>query len=227
MLMGSMLRVVLGLSVLSCVLLTSCAQTCKNQIFSNNKKFTTCRDLPELTSYLHWSYEQATGKLDIAFRHSGITSTDKWVAWAINPKNVLDPAMIGAQALVAIPQSSGSPRAYTSSIANTNTQLQEGTISYPVSGLSATYQNNEVTIFATLTLPNGTTSLVHLWQDGPLSASTSTPQQHNQSPTHFNSKETLDLVSGQTQASAGGNSRQRRRNVTTLPFIFVLSSTLL
>ncbi|KAK7292463.1 hypothetical protein RIF29_08244 [Crotalaria pallida] len=207
-----MLRVVLLLllPVLSCVVLTSYAQTCSSHIFSNNKVYATCRDLPQLTSYLHWSYDQATGELDIAFRHGGITSTDSWVAWAINPNNVLDPAMIGAQALVAIPQSSGSTRAYTSSIANTRTQLQEGNISYPVSGLSATYQNNEVTIFATLTLPNGTTSLVHLWQDGALS--TSIPQQHYQNPSHLSSKETLDLISGQSQASSGGNSRQRRRN---------------
>ncbi|KAJ1427138.1 DOMON domain [Sesbania bispinosa] len=180
------------------------------QTFSNNKRYATCRDLPQLTSYLHWTYDQASGNLDIAFRHTGITSTDRWVAWAINPNNKLDPAMVGAQALVAIPQASGSPRAYTSSIASTNTQLQEGTISYPVSGLTATYQNNEVTIFATLTLPNDTTSLVHVWQDGPVSGST--PQEHRHDSGHGSSKEVLDLVSGTTQA-ASGNSRAKRRNV--------------
>lgn len=210
------LKLVLALSILSSVLLTtSLAQTCKTQTFSTNKVFTTCRDLPELTSYLHWSYDQATGNLDIAYRHTGITSTNRWVAWAINPNNKLNPAMVGAQALVAIPQSSdGSPRAYTSSIASTNTQLQEGTISYPVSGLSAEYQNNEVTIFATLTLPNGTTSLVHVWQDGTLSGST--PQEHIHTSPHANSKETLDLVSGTTQAASTGNSRAKRRNVSSL-----------
>ncbi|KAK7363835.1 hypothetical protein VNO77_05994 [Canavalia gladiata] len=206
--MAGMLRLVLGLFVLSSVIVTSSAQTCRSQTFSNNKVFATCRDLPQLTSYLHWTYEQASGKLDIAFKHAGIMSTNSWVAWAINPKSNMDRAMIGAQALVAIPQSNGNPRAYTSSIANTDTQLAEGSISYPVSGLSATYQNNEVTIFATITLPNGTTSLVHVWQDGPLSGST--PQEHSHVSSHQNSKEILDLVSGSTQA--GGNSRQRRRN---------------
>lgn len=212
---ANMLRVVLALSVLCCVFLTSSAQTCKTQTFSNNKVFATCRDLPQLTSYLHWTYDQNSGKLDIAFRHGGITtSTNRWVAWAINPNNDLDPAMVGAQALVAIPQSNGSPTAYTSSIANTDTQLQSGSIRYPVSALSATYQNNEVTIFATLTLPNGTTSLVHLWQDGFLD-SASIPQEHSHESSHQNSKELLDLVSGTSQA-ASGSSRQRRRNVSTL-----------
>nr|KYP58305.1 Auxin-induced in root cultures protein 12 [Cajanus cajan] len=206
--MLSMLRLVLALSVLSCALVTSSAQTCRNQTFSN-RVFTTCRDLPQLTAYLHWTYDQASGKLEIAFKHAGITSTNRWVAWAINPRNTLDPAMIGAQALVAIPQSNGSPRAYTSSIANTATQLEEGNISYPVEGLSATYQNNEVTIFATLTLPNGTTSLVHVWQDGPLSGST--PQEHSHETSHQNSKETLNLLSG-SSTQATGNSRLKRRN---------------
>jgi hypothetical protein len=211
MLMASMLRLALALCILSSVVLTSSAQTCKNQTFSNNKKFTTCRDLPQLTAYLHWSYDQPSGKLDIAFRHGGITATNRWVAWAINPSNTLDPAMVGAQALVAIPQSSGSPKAYTSSIADTRTQLQEGSIRYPVSGFSATYQNNEVTIFATLTLPNGTTSIVHVWQDG-ITTSDSTPQEHSHESSHSNSKEVLDLVSGTSQASSGIGSRQRRRN---------------
>ncbi|XP_027332718.1 cytochrome b561 and DOMON domain-containing protein At5g47530-like [Abrus precatorius] len=206
--MAPMLRLVLALFVMSTVVLTSSAQTCRSQTFSSNKVFSTCRDLPQLTSYLHWTYDKASGKLDIAFIHAGITSTNRWVAWAINPKNDLGRAMVGAQALVAIPQSSGSPKAYTSSIANTDTQLQEGSISYPVSGLTATYQNNEVTIFATLTLPNDTTSFVHVWQDGPLSGGT--PQEHSHETSHQNSKELLDLVSGSTQAS--GNSRQRRRN---------------
>jgi hypothetical protein len=119
--------------------------------------------------------------------------------------------MVGAQALVAIPQSSGSPKAYTSSIADTRTQLQEGSIRYPVSGFSATYENNEVTIFATLTLPNGTTSIVHVWQDG-ITTSDSTPQEHSHESSHSNSKEVLDLVSGTSQASSGIGSRQRRRN---------------
>lgn len=214
-----MLRLTLALCVLSSIILTSSAQTqsCKNQTFSNNKAFTTCRDLPQLTSYLHWSYDETSGKLDIAYIHTGITATNRWVAWAINPSSTLDPAMIGAQALVAIPQASGSPKAYTSNIVDTSTRLQEGSISYPVSGLSATYQNNEVTIFATLTLPNGTTSLVHVWQDGVLSSDT-TPQEHSHESSHQNSKEVLDLVSGTSQAASGIGSRQRRRNVSSYCF---------
>ena len=204
-------RLVLAISVLSSLLLTTSAQTaCKGQAFTENKVFTTCRDLPHLSSYLHWTFDQATGKLDIAFRHTGISGTDKWVAWAINPSNNLNSAMTGAQALVAIIPSSGAPNAYTSSIQNPGTTLAEGAISYNHSGLTATHQNTEVTIYATLTLPSGTTTLVHLWNDGPVSSGT--PAMHAMTSSNTQSKESLDLLSGSSQAGSG-NSLRRRRNV--------------
>lgn len=185
-------------------------QTCKSQNFTNNAIFTSCRDLPQLTSYLHWTYDQTTGKLDIAFRHKGITDTNRWVAWAINPNNDLASSMNGAQALVAILQSSGTPKAYTSSIANSRTQLAESNIRYPHSGLIATHENNEVTIYASITLPVGTASLVHLWQDGAMSGST--PQMHDMTSANTQSKERLDLRSGASEQGSGGGSLSRRRN---------------
>jgi len=191
---------------------TTTTQVCKSQNFTNNEIFTSCRDLPHLTSYLHWTYDQTTGKLDIAFRHTGITNTNRWVAWAINPSKDLASSMTGAQALVAVPQSSGTLKAYTSPIVNSGTQLTEGNISYPHSRLSATHENNEVTIYASITLPAGTTSLVHLWQDGAMSGST--PQQHDMTSANTQSKENLDLLSGASEQGSGGGSLSRRRNVS-------------
>ena len=207
-----MLRFVLAISVLSSMVLTSSAQTCKGQTFNNNKAYISCSDLPYLTSSLHWTYEQSTGKLDIAFRHSSITSTDRWVAWAINKNNDLTRAMDGAQALVAIPQSSGPPKVHTSPISGYSTSLAEGNISYQTTGLSATHQNSEVTIYATVTLPSGTTSLVHVWQDGLMSGST--PQMHATDSANLGSKEQLNLVSGASQGGSSGSSLKRRRNVS-------------
>ncbi|KAL2349038.1 hypothetical protein Fmac_003038 [Flemingia macrophylla] len=220
-------RLVLCMSVLISLLLTSSAQTCKSQTFTNNKVFTSCSDLPHLSSYLHWTYNQSTGKLDLAFRHSQITAPDRWVAWAINPDNNLNSAMIGAQALVAISQSSGAPTVYTSSIASYSTQLAEGNISYAHSGLSATRENSEITIYAILTLPMGTTSLVHLWQDGPLSGST--PQIHNTSSSNLQAKQNLHLLSGSAPtpapAPAGSNvpSLSNRINVAAIHVLTTLS----
>ena len=37
------------------ILLTTSAQTCKTQSLASNQQFTTCHDLPQLSSYLHWT----------------------------------------------------------------------------------------------------------------------------------------------------------------------------
>ncbi|KAI4317457.1 hypothetical protein L6164_025324 [Bauhinia variegata] len=190
---------VLAFTVLSSLLLTtSFAQNCSSYSFPGNRKFSLCRELPYLSSHLHWNYNQNTGKLDLAYRHGGIMSKDKWVAWAINPNNNLKNSMIGAQALVAIPRSDGSNSVYSCPITSYDTTLAEGTISYNVSGLSATRQGNEVIVFATLMLPSGTTTLVHLWQEGLLSGST--PQVHAMASANTNAKESLNLVSSQAPA---------------------------
>lgn len=71
------------------------------------------------------------------------------------------------------------------------THLEEGKIIYPCTSLIATYQNSELIIYATLTLPIGTKSLVHLWQGGPLLGSI--PQKHEQVYARLHSKKVLNL----------------------------------
>lgn len=219
MMLREILIVILVLLTCHTYSVQSQAQTCTTYSFSTNTTFKNCRDLPHQTSFLHWTYDQVTGKLDIGFRHGGLTSSssnNRWVAWAINPNNDLTNAMLGAQALVALSQSyTSTPTVYTTSITHdyyASNQLQQRSISYNVTGLSTTRQDDEIHIFATIMLPSGTTSLVHLWQNGPLSGST--PQQHNLGSDNIEAKETLDLVSGQTQAAASTDSVKRKRIVS-------------
>ncbi|KAI9085348.1 hypothetical protein K1719_032725 [Acacia pycnantha] len=216
-----MMRLVLGLCVVSSVVFTYSSaqtQTCLSYSFSPSRNFTTCRDLPHQNAFLHWTFDQSTGKLEIAYRHGGISSSaNRWAAWGINPNNnaVNGNAMPGTQALVAISQSGNTPTAYTSPISSSanveGTQLTQGNLMYTVTGLSAARVNDEVIIFATVMLPAGTTSLVHVWQEGPLAGTT--PQRHDLTSEHTDSKETLDLVSGVTQAAASGDDLRRKRNV--------------
>ncbi|KAK4259116.1 hypothetical protein QN277_005483 [Acacia crassicarpa] len=189
--MQTMLKLVLGFSVLTSLFLTSSAQNCSNYTFNSSRVFSKCRDLPHLSSHLYWTFNQSSGQLDIAYRHDGINSTNKWVAWALNPTGSLTAAMPGAQALVAILQN-GTTRAYTSPISSYSTQLQAGNLSFPVTGLTATYQNSEIIIFATLSLNRNVSSMIHTWQEGMVSGST--PQAHAMSSDNLNAKETLNLV---------------------------------
>ncbi|PON90234.1 Cytochrome b561 and DOMON domain-containing protein [Trema orientale] len=203
-------RLVVLLSVFSTLFLSSSAQTCNSYSFSGNQAFTNCMDLPVLSSFLHWNYVQSTGKLQMAYRHTAVSS-NTWVSWAINP-NSLSSAMPGAQALVAVPQSGGAPKVYTSPIQGYQTSLAEGNLSYEVTGLTASYQNNEMIIFATWSLPTTTTKINQVWQAGPVSGTTLGAHSTTNSA-NLNSKSALDLVSGQSQSGGGSSSNLRKRNV--------------
>uniref|UniRef100_A0A6N2KEU0 Cytochrome b561 and DOMON domain-containing protein n=1 Tax=Salix viminalis TaxID=40686 RepID=A0A6N2KEU0_SALVM len=126
--MARMLGLVLSLSILMSMIFSSTAQSCKGYAFSSNKIFRACNDLPYLNSYLHWNYDSSSNKLQIAYRHTGITSS-RWVSWAINPTSR---GMAGSQALVAFQQTDGTMRAYTSPISSYQTSLQEGKLSFDV-----------------------------------------------------------------------------------------------
>jgi len=213
--MARTLNLVFSLAILMSLIFSSTAQSCKSYAFSSNKIFRACNDLPVLNSYLHWNYDSSSNKLQIAYRHTGITSS-KWVAWAINPSST---GMAGSQALVAYQQNDGTMKAYTSPISSYQTSLQEGKLSFDVSDLSATLANNELIMFATLELSNTSTTVNQVWQDGPLSGNA--PQIHSTSGSNVQSMGTLNLLSGES-SSTGGNGKIRKRNVS--PRISILFS---
>uniref|UniRef100_A0A7N0VC30 Cytochrome b561 and DOMON domain-containing protein n=1 Tax=Kalanchoe fedtschenkoi TaxID=63787 RepID=A0A7N0VC30_KALFE len=202
----------LPLLLLSCLALASVsAQTCGTYKFSNNAIFTSCNDLPVLNSYLHWTYDDSTRKANIAYRHTGV-STSQWVAWAINPSAS---NMIGCQALVAYHNSTGAVTAYTSPITSYRTTLSQGDLSFPVTGLTASYSasTSEMIIFATIELPSATTTVNQVWQVGPMTGDT--PQIHSTSGDNVKSMSTIDFLSGQSTGGSGSTglgSRIRKRN---------------
>ncbi|MCD7455876.1 hypothetical protein HAX54_029978 [Datura stramonium] len=196
--------------LISCVLLTlivssTYAQSCTKYNFTSNNQmlFTSCSDLPYLNSFLHWNYNPSTKTAKIAYRHTKIAST-RWVAWAINPTSQ---GMVGSQALVAYQKSDGKMRVYTSPLTSYQTQLQEGDLSFNVSDLSASYSNNEITIFATLNLEAFNSTIVNqVWQEGPLSGDT--PAMHDTSGVNVQSAGPLSLLSGQSGTTTTGASSQ-------------------
>ncbi|XP_059636649.1 cytochrome b561 and DOMON domain-containing protein At4g17280-like [Cornus florida] len=174
----------------------------------NFPSFATCSNLPVLNSFLHWTYNPSSRTLKVAYQHT-VDSSPTWVAWAINPTSK---GMVGSQAIIAYPKPDGSMNVHTSPINSYDTKLQQGNLSVPVYDLSASYSNSEITVFATFVLPSNTTSINHVWQDGPLLGTTL--GMHGVSPDHLQSTGMLNLSSGQTVTSKGGkNSKIILRNV--------------
>ncbi|GLU20573.1 hypothetical protein SLE2022_367640 [Rubroshorea leprosula] len=206
--MAGILKPVLFFSVVMAMTFSSHAQSCSSHSFSGNRVFSSCNDLSVLNSFIYYNYNSSTRNLQIAFRQTGVSSSS-WVAWGINPSST---DMLGCQALVAYQQTNGTVRAYTSPITSYTTQLQEGSLSFNVSGLSATYSNNEMIIFATIGLSGSSgTTLNQVWQQGPLSGNN--PQGHSTTGANVQSMGTLNLVSGETASAAGGNSKTKKKNI--------------
>ncbi|GLT46250.1 hypothetical protein SLA2020_200210 [Shorea laevis] len=204
---------VLRVALFSCFLFSLCIssfaqnQTCKSYSFSENRQFVQCQDLPALSCFLHWNYDQIAGTVSIAFRHTAASSS-KWTAWAINPNGQ---RMAGSQALVAFVNSSGSAYAYTSSIDSESPSMQSSTLKFTVSNLSATFiNNNEMTIFATLHLSQDLLSTNQVWQEGPMSGVN--PSIHNIGGENLKSMATINFVSGEVGGTGSADSRLRKRN---------------
>ncbi|GMY31698.1 cytochrome b561 and DOMON domain-containing protein At5g47530 [Fagus crenata] len=182
------------------IVVFSTIYSCTAQCSTSAKNFAACTELPVLNSTLSWNYYTSSNRVEIAFRKSGIDDyNSRWIAWAINPTST---GMIGSQSFVACARSDGSLAAYTSPITSYRTSLQEGNLSFPVYDVSATYENNSVTIFATLELPNNTTIVNHVWQEGPISGNL--PSIHGLSSHNVMSFGTVDFLSGKIETIKGG-----------------------
>lgn len=186
---------------------TTTAQLCKTHTFTNNQQFASCVDLPVLNSFLHWTYDPNNRTARIAFRATGVTSSN-WVAWALNPTGS---GMIGAQALVAYTNSTSGVAAHTSSVTSTGTTLAPSSLSFPVPNISAAMiAGGEMVIFATIRPP--ATKVNQVWQVGPLS--NGAPSQHSLTGGNARSMGSIDFMSGQTTSSGSdASSRQRKRNI--------------
>ncbi|KAL8477923.1 hypothetical protein ACS0TY_029999 [Phlomoides rotata] len=186
---------------------TTGENNCPPYTFSN-RVYRDCSSLPVLNSFLHWNYHQDNGTVDIAYRHTGMTRSN-WVAWSLNPTGQ---GMVGAQALVALFNSSGALHAYTSPITAYGTSLQEGPLSFEVPSIGAEFANNDqMIIYATIALPRGSTSFAQVWQHGDVTGTT--PQIHPTNGDHVRSLGTIDFATGASSGGASGGSRQRKRNV--------------
>lgn len=195
------------LSVSLLVTKTRAQSSCSRYSFRNNQQFSSCSDLPQLNSFLYWTYDSSAGTANIAFRVTGVTPSSNWIAWALNPTG---DGMIGAQALVAYQNSSGVPHAYTTSVANTSTTLAPSAISFRVDNISATSANNEMIIFATIRPPRPTVNQV--WQVGPMSGGA--PSQHPLSSANTGSSGSINFLSGQaTSSGAPVVQRLHRKNI--------------
>jgi hypothetical protein len=191
------------------------AASCSSENFSQNRLYTTCNDLPYLSSSLHFSYDSTTGNLSLAFV-STPGSPSGWVAWAINPTGS---GMKGSQTLIAFKQPNGSMVVKTYDISGY--AIEESAISYKTSDLSAEYgSDGKIRMFANVVVGKGVSTLNQVWQVG-ASVTSGVPDQHAMKSDNMASVGKLDLVKGVSSStgSSGAAPSDKKKNVSTLILI--------
>ncbi|KAJ1686392.1 hypothetical protein LUZ63_017782 [Rhynchospora breviuscula] len=181
------------------------AQDCNSETFSSNKLYSTCTSLSDLASTIHWTYHSTNGTVDVAYRIT--QSSSDWVSWAINPTST---GMIGADAFLAY-HSAGTVQIITSPLSSYGVTIANDSLAFTVYEMSADYSNGAYTIYATLQLPNNSTTQNTVWQAGS-SFSNGLPSAH---PNTGNGAQNinLDFLSGQSASTGSGSSTLHRRNI--------------
>ncbi|CAN4093759.1 unnamed protein product [Withania somnifera] len=184
----------------------STSLTCTSQTFPANTPFTNCTDLPSLKSFLHWTFDPSKSTLSVAFIASP-ASPDGWIAWGINPTA---PAMVGTQSLIAFKNPKGSMVVKTYNLTSYKS-ITESKLLYNILNSKAESSDGVMRIFATLQLPENTTTVKQVWQVGP-AVKDGMPVVHKFDPDNLKSKATLDLT---TSAAGEGNKNANTSSVSS------------
>lgn len=115
--------------------------------------------------------------------------------------------MAGAQALIAVKQENDSVSVQTYKISSYSS-IVPSKLSFEVWNLSAHAKGAEITIFATVKVPEKAKTVNHLWQVGPgINQENGFLLKHDMTPANLGSVGTLNLVAGtntNVTAAAGG-----------------------
>lgn len=123
--------------------------------------------------------------------------------------------MLGSQVLVAFVNTTGVAQAFTMSITTMTPSMQQSDLSFGVSSLSATFENDEMTIFGVLEISDeNLLSTSQVWQEGPVS--NGQLGVHPTTGVNLQSTGSVNFVTGQSGGSSSAGSRTRRRNVSKL-----------
>ncbi|XP_052167056.1 cytochrome b561 and DOMON domain-containing protein At3g25290-like [Oryza glaberrima] len=184
---------------------------CAGEAFSANRAYAACSDLPRLGASLHWTYDRgAGGELSVAFV-AAPAAPGGWVAWGLNPAG---DGMAGAQALVAVPSSSGAWEVRTYNISG-YALGEPGPIAFPASDLAAELgADGRVRVFGTLSLAayGGAGVLNQVWQVGP-AVTGGVPAPHAMGGANLAAKAKLDLLTQTTTAASSSDAIAKKRNI--------------
>ncbi|KAL4199101.1 hypothetical protein AMTRI_Chr03g49550 [Amborella trichopoda] len=159
-----------------------------------------CKNLREFDGVFGWKIEG--GKIGIGFKARKAGSTG-WVAWGVNFQL---PIMVGTQAIAALPMANGSIQWQTYNLIPEYTlmgnplPLAPAPIEITANVTEIQNEGGFITLFATIShhrFHDENYTINHLWQVGSR-ADDIILHRHPMNLKHFDSRERLDLMSGET-----------------------------
>lgn len=182
---------VLLLALLS--LLPPPCQGCYTAVgYGNGRRlYSKCASLSSQGASLAYTYSRATRRLDIAFSSTAV-SPGGWVGWGINPTGW---GMVGSSVLVAFQAVNGSnvlPYKLTAA-AEAGDRVICSPVDMAILSKSVQISGVHMTIFATIQLRPGQTSLNMVWNRGS-SVRNFSPQPHSLLPANLGSFTTIDVA---------------------------------
>ncbi|XWS36613.1 hypothetical protein CRYUN_Cryun20dG0099900 [Craigia yunnanensis] len=192
---------------------TAVSLTCSSQKFTQNQVYSDCLDLPSLSSYLHFSYDSSNTTLSVAFIATP-SKSGGWIAWAINPKAT---GMAGSQSLVAYKNSTTGVAVVHTYDVSSYSSIVPKDLSFEVWDMTAESRTDgSLAILAKIKVPadfaaKGTINQV--WQVGPSVGEDGMLVKHDFAAANLQSKGTLDLNSGQSTSSSGGDITVKKKNI--------------
>lgn len=181
------------------------AQCTGNNLLSG---FSNCEDLQPST--FAWTYFEENSTASIAYSDTAL-STSGWVGWGINFNGT---SMVNSNALIAFNEPNGSSSVLryklTSAVYDDSSVPLNPVSSFDleVLNMSTVISGTSFTIFATIQLPTGLTSVNQVYNRGP-SVSNDIPAPHGTG--QLNGMRTIDLTTGSITASEAPH--QKLKNI--------------
>ncbi|KAL5062966.1 hypothetical protein RYX36_024703 [Vicia faba] len=191
----------LTVSIFVSVVSPTQALTCASQKLSPNHTFANCTDLPALAATLHYTYNDTTRAISVAY--SATPPANGWVAWGINPTGG---GMVGTQALIAL-KNQGKVEVLLFNLTSYDSIVPVKNLSVGTSAVSGEEANGVITIFATVIIPE-INNFTQVWQVGPVV--NGRPMKHSFAPDNLKAVARLSVgttaIGGGNSTTGGGNS---------------------
>lgn len=193
----------LTVSIFISLVFPTSALTCTSQKLSPNHSFANCTDLPALGATLHYTYNDTTRAISVAY--SAKPPANGWVAWGVNPSGG---RMVGTQALIAF-KKQDKVEVLLFNLTSYNSLTPVTNLSVETSAISGEESNGVITIFATVILPKKTdVNITQVWQVGPVVSGR--PMKHDSTPDNLKAVTSLSVettaIGGANSTTGGGNS---------------------